>query len=100
MALTPRDEIHAQQIAAGTTGRRRGHDFESQLTVEINKGIDFKNLPAIPPSQHLFKGLPGPILLSYVLTRKDIRPKNTIAWWLGGLATDSAGDELKDDQQN
>jgi hypothetical protein len=100
MALTPRDSIHANQISAGTTGRRRGHDFESKLTNEINNGHGIEGLPTLSPTQHLFKGEPGPILLSYILGRKGIKPKNIRAWWLGGLATDSAGDELRDAEQN
>ncbi len=36
MALRPDDAKHALQIQAGTTGRKRGHEFESELTKLIN----------------------------------------------------------------
>jgi hypothetical protein len=36
VALKARDEIHQQQITAGTIGRKNGHKFEAILTDSIN----------------------------------------------------------------
>ena len=37
MALKARDEIHANQISAGTQGRIKGHQFEAEVTKELNE---------------------------------------------------------------
>ena len=36
MALTPKNSKHALQILAGTTGRKKGHEFEFDLAELVN----------------------------------------------------------------
>jgi hypothetical protein len=46
MALTPKDSKHALQILAGTTGRKKGHEFEFALAELVNNAgnsIDSSN---------------------------------------------------------
>lgn len=65
MALNPLNARHAAQIQAGIEGRRRGHEFEFELTEEIN------NLPSKQYcqmiNQHVISGSPASILVGYVL---------------------------------
>lgn len=65
MALDPIDEIHALQIQAGTIGRKAGHAFEDQISLEINN----LTYPIEVPSsggKHIFTGDPAIILLNYL----------------------------------
>lgn len=56
MALTPTDSAHALQIQAGTTGRKKGHEFEFQLAKKINdlSRNDFLSAPKHSPN--VFQG--------------------------------------------
>lgn len=88
MALDPRDAQHALQIAAGTTGRKRGHEFEAELASMINAN------PMSGPTQkeYVFKGLPHTALANKALTHIGWEKCDSInAIALGSLATAEAG---------
>lgn len=98
MALIPIDDNHRLQIAAGTLGRLRGHEFEKYLTNEINKINWSGYIPAVP-SSNLFIGEPARHLVSFVISQTDLNSENIVAlkaWWLGGLATLGLGDIVED----
>jgi hypothetical protein len=87
----PKDEKHAAQIAAGITGRKRGHDFEKTLADKIN------NLPSnFTPSKvsgHLFVGPPEILLMSVVFSKLELKwPFQYKAFSTGGHATGEGGD--------
>ncbi len=98
MALTPLNEIHKAQIAAGTLGRNKGHTFEKELTSQIN-AIDWsKEQIADVNDDHLFLGHPPMLLISYVQKKKGYKKIERVrAWWLGGLATSGEGDVILGD---
>ena len=91
MALEPENERHAARILAGTTGRKRGHSFETILADGINR------IP-MPFSRHalapgcLFKGNPGQSLLNFVMRDLGIsRMASVSAISAGALATAEEG---------
>ncbi len=84
MILDPRDAQHALQIAAGKTGRQRGHEFEAELASMINVGP----LSIPTPNEYVFKGLPHTALVNKALAHigwKKCDSVNAIS--LGSLAT-------------
>ena len=88
MILDPRDAQHALQIAAGKTGRQRGHEFEAELASMINVGP----LSIPTPNEYVFKGLPHTALVNKALAHigwKKCDSVNAIS--LGSLATAEAG---------
>lgn len=99
MAQNAQNNIHKQQILAGTEGRIKAHKFEQLLSTEINNlsNYSYDELPNI----HNFIGNPGKLLLDYILKNEKITTFNYIkSYWLGGLATDNSGDTLLDDNNN
>ena len=64
MALDPTDAQHALQIAAGTTGRKRGHEFETELAEMINTDPN----SGATSAKHVLRGLPHTALVSKALT--------------------------------
>ncbi len=91
MALEPENERHAAQIEAGTTGRKRGHSFESLVADGVNR------IP-MPFSRHalsagcLFKGDPSRALLNFLLNELGIpRVASVSAISAGALATAEEG---------
>lgn len=93
MALDPRDARHAGQIAAGTTGRNRGHAFEHALSVQVRE-LRFP-LPsrATDRIKHLVEGDPATELVRYVVSEQNLaKPTVKTVYWLGGLATSGEGD--------
>ncbi|MDD4910503.1 MAG: hypothetical protein PHR44_07505 [Candidatus Omnitrophica bacterium] len=97
MALKPQNKKHEAQILAGTIGRKKGHNFEKDLTCALNL-IDVRQIfpyPNIP--HHIVMGKPSLLLLYYVAQKKELKNiKKIKAWWLGGLATSGEGDKLTD----
>jgi hypothetical protein len=93
MALDPLNAKHAGQIAAGTTGRNRGHAFEYALSLQIK---DLKDSFYIAEKQtgHLLEGDPATELMCYIRGREKLRAKCKIVYWVGGLATAGKGAEL------
>lgn len=90
MALTPIDEVHALQIQAGTLGRKAGHLFEDGMTESIN---NFRYpLATAPIDQHVLRGDPGYLLLSYVARSFGVdNVARAVAISTGALATSEAG---------
>ncbi|QDT54292.1 hypothetical protein Pan44_23200 [Caulifigura coniformis] len=97
MALTPIDEIHAAQIAAGTIGRTKGHEFEAKLSADLNQLAAIPDVEPVKGEQrHLKVGHPDRELVRYILRSKGLKGvKNIRAAWLGGLATFKKGDVVK-----
>ena len=95
MALKPTSAEHAAQIAAGTTGRNRGHRFEQALTAELN-ALDWASvLPCRESNPHLVCGDPASRLLAHIRRNEPGLDAEAVeAFWLGGLATAGAGDVL------
>jgi len=94
MALEPENERHAAQIKAGTTGRKRGHSFESVVAEGINRLKMPLTRQAIPEGC-LFKGEPGQALLNFVLSDlKLARVKSARAISAGALATAEEGEKI------
>ena len=91
MALEPENERHAAQIEAGTTGRKRGHSFESVVAEGINRvAMPLSRQPL--PAGCLFKGEPGRALLNFVLNDLGlVRAKSARAISAGALATAEEG---------
>ena len=88
MALDPRDAQHALQIAAGTTGRKSGHEFETELANLINT-VPFSGSV---PNDPVFIGLPHTALVNKALAHIGWNECDTInAIALGSLATAEAG---------
>lgn len=92
MALIPNNQVHANQINAGITGRKKGHKFENLLTQELNRltTIDYN----IVKDKHLYIGNPALILMAFIEKKFNLKIKNYKAYWLGGLATSGTGDEV------
>lgn len=97
MALKARDEIHQQQITAGTIGRKNGHKFEAILTDSINNMRIDSIRDISEGKKHLHQGNPAELLLSYIAADKGISIRKVHAWWLGGLATSGNGDVVADE---
>jgi hypothetical protein len=94
MALTPIDEKHAQQILAGTAGRKEGHSFEATLANTIN-GLKFPFVTSRQAEQHVFAGDPASLLLSYIGTRENMPTiASAVAISTGALATSEEGKKL------
>lgn len=88
MALDPTDAQHAIQIAAGTTGRKRGHEFEAELAEMVNTDP----YSGARSADHVFRGLPHTALVSKALSHlgwSQCDRVNAIA--LGSLATAENG---------
>lgn len=98
MALKPVDEQHALQIQAGTSGRKKGHDFEDNLTSKLNSlPMPYKIEEFPEPEKHLFTNNPEISVLNYVCSRKGIfEIKQIIAISTGALATSEAGKKWLD----
>lgn len=96
MALTPKNQRHEKQIEAGTMGRRRGHQFESTLSLEINS-MDTKHFVPAVNNTHIFNGNPAVEILQYISNDRCIEILDAKASWLGGLATSGLGDALLDE---
>lgn len=91
MALTPVDEIHALQIQAGTVGRKAGHAFEDEITLEIN-GLKYPADVSNASKKHLFSGSPGVLLLNKIAADNGIaKVKSAVAISTGALATSEEG---------
>lgn len=90
MALIPKNQVHANQIRAGITGRKKGHKFEYLLAQEINK-LSLQSFE-ITDNRHLYTGNPALILMSFVEKKFNLKIKSCTAYWLGGLATSGVGD--------
>lgn len=90
MALEPSDAQHALQIQAGTTGRKRGHEFEVELSRLINslvRPIDKSEL-----NESVFRGSPHLALIQKALNLLGWESYNSIeAIALGSLATAEDG---------
>ena len=88
MALTPDDEKHALQIQAGVLGRRAGHEFEDTIAERVNS-LHFPFVPVeLTKSQHVFRGEPATLLLSYLARHHGIRRvSSAVALSTGALAT-------------
>ncbi|TVQ91547.1 MAG: hypothetical protein EA397_09400 [Deltaproteobacteria bacterium] len=101
MALKPTSEQHAAQIAAGISGRNRGHKFEKALTSEINEMVLDHVAPPPIDHPHLMTGDPAALLVGFVKREEGFADGTTVeAYWLGGLATSGEGDELRDSSGN
>lgn len=98
MSLKPVDERHALQIQAGALGRKKGHDFEDNLTSKLNSlpmPCEIKEFPE--PDKHLFTDEPEKSVLHYICSRKGItRINEVIAISTGALATSEAGKKWLD----
>lgn len=94
MALKPRDLIHANQIEAGTVGRRRGHHFEKLFAARVSALSP--SIELVDKSGHLYRGRPEELLIFYILnsTNRKRRPKYFRGYALGGHATGEGGDLL------
>lgn len=99
MAQIPIDQVHKQQIHAGTIGRNKGHKFEELLTNEINT-LNIHSLALNTLNEHVYTGNPAILLLDYIATKENVIIKSVQAWWLGGLATSGNGDQLLDEEGN
>lgn len=95
MALTPKDEAHAKQIQAGILGRRRGHEFEDELTEKINQLASPRSIPMEEKKEHLFTGEPWNHLIDYVCRNERItKLMKVTALSTGSLATSEHGKHL------
>lgn len=95
MAQNALNDIHKQQIIAGTKGRIKAHKFEQLLSDQINNlsNYTYENLPNV----HNFLGNPAKLLLNYLIEHEGIKSYEKIkSYWLGGLATNNSGDILLD----
>lgn len=90
MALTPIDAQHALQIQAGITGRRKGHEFEFNLSDEINSIEMPYNSSVI--SENIVYGMPSHSLLDKALGYLGWSSCDSVeAIALGALATAEDG---------
>ncbi|TXK94032.1 hypothetical protein BMR07_15040 [Methylococcaceae bacterium CS1] len=90
MALKPNDTDHALQIQAGTTGRKRGHEFESELSNLINSIT--QPIIRIDSSESIIKGEPHLSLIQKALYHLNWSScTNVEAIALGALATAEGG---------
>jgi len=90
MALKPDDTKHALQIQAGIKGRKRGHEFEYELSNLINS----INQPALRVARqdNVIKGMPHLSLVQKALHFLDWTScTNVEAIALGSLATAEGG---------
>lgn len=88
MALEPNDAQHALQILAGTTGRKRGHEFETTLAELINSDP----FGGIIPNNNVFQGKPHTALIHKALNHVGWEECDRVsAIALGSLATAEAG---------
>lgn len=99
MAQTPTSKAHSKQIKAGTTGRNKGHKFESLLAAEINK-LNGTVFSPTNNESHLLQGNPAYNLLQYISNNQNIVIESVQASWLGGLATSGLGDAITDESGN
>src|SRR6266404_2253530 len=99
MALKPFDEKHRLQIAAGTTGRLAGHEFERQLTADLNTlSVALDQTSFETTGVHLRAGRPSSALLDYIMSTLKITGLRRIqAFSLGGHATGFGGDKYEGD---
>jgi len=93
VALIPENERHRLQIAAGTLGRDRGHQFEKDLASAISKlslvHTDFEN----HENKNRVIGNPAIEIVKYIAFDLGLSKIDNIqAYWLGGLATSGLGD--------
>ena len=98
MALQARDEIHANQISAGTQGRIKGHQFEAEVTKELNE-LDLSQIDYLVSmtKANIYEGNPAAALIEHISKDKNKQISRLKAYWLGGLATAGEGAELKND---
>jgi len=96
LALIPRDERHRLQIAAGTLGRNRGHEFEKSLASAIT-ATKWDTIDLRPrPHSHMVIGNPAIEIIRYIARHLSIKKIDKVeAWWLGGLATSGLGDLIR-----
>ncbi len=91
MALIPIDEIHAQQIQAGTLGRTKGHEFEEAITKEINE-FEYPLRLGDNIAKNVLTGDPASLLLSYIGHKEGIKIiTHALAISTGTLATSEDG---------
>jgi hypothetical protein len=94
MALMPENERHKAQIAAGTSGRKRGHEFEKLLAARISE-LRFSRDLLVAPTHYVVTGEPGMELVRRIIHDCRITSFTKLqAWWLGGLATSGEGDKI------
>ncbi len=92
MALTPTDSAHALQIQAGTTGRKKGHEFEFQLAEKINSLSSNGFLSSPKHSLKVFQGDPVTALVNKAISFLGLSHFERIeAIALGALATAEEG---------
>ncbi len=90
MALRPDDTKHALQIQAGTKGRKRGHEFESELSNLINSITH--PTERIEVLENIIKGMPHLALVQKALHFLDWSSCTSVeAIALGSLATAEDG---------
>lgn len=93
MPLVANNTQHAGQIAAGTAGRNRGHAFEAALAGQLSQvgAVGYAD-----PGRHLVEGDPATELARYIAAHEVgiANPRVIGAYWLGGLATAGAGDQI------
>lgn len=90
MALKPIDENHALQIQAGTLGRKAGHQFEDEITKQINALP--KPFTPTPIAGHVRTGNPAKQLVNYVANRMNYPIVDRVtAISTGALATSEEG---------
>jgi hypothetical protein len=91
MALTPIDGTHALQIQAGTLGRKAGHAFEDNISLQIDHFIYPLKIPELVPG-HLFTGDPALNLVSYICRKYSIAEVISVkSISTGSLATAEEG---------
>lgn len=98
MALYVNDKRRKQQIEAGTKGRLKGHQFEEDVTNELNNlrlgEFDYSINLKTP---NVYQGNPAVALVEHISKDKKQQIVQLKAYWLGGLATAGAGAELKNE---
>ncbi len=95
MAQKALNDKHKKQIAAGISGRNKGHKFEKILTKKIN-ALVFDEIIPTDNCSHVSIGNPAYVLLQYIANDMNITIHGVKAYWLGGLATSNDGDILLD----
>lgn len=98
MALYVNDKRRKQQIEAGTKGRLKGHQFEEDVTNELNNlrlgEFDYSINLKTP---NVYQGNPAVALVEHISKDKKQQIVQLKVYWLGGLATAGAGAELKNE---
>ena len=91
MPLTPTNPDHALQIQSGILGRKTGHAFEDQLSLDINS-LPYPFRVEGASTNHVVTGRPGRLLLLYIasLHKQDLVEYAT-AISTGALATSEEG---------